>query len=61
MAKGRHWIVFLLGSVLIISFGCSLLILMEIIADPSPLLAGACAVAILVAVNLWGRRFGITR
>lgn len=52
---------FLVGSVLIISFGFGLLVLMELLADPSPLLLGACALAIVIAVNPWGRRFGITK
>lgn len=60
-SKGRRWLGFLIGGVLIISFGFVLLVLLEMLVDLSPLQHGACALAIIIAVNLWGRRFGITK
>ena len=51
---------FLLGGIVILIIGIVLMVLLEMFFDPSPFLLVFCAVVIILAGNLWGRRYGLT-
>lgn len=57
----RRWLGFIAGGTAIVIIGFAILIVMELMGILSPLLLGVCIVAILLAVNLWGRQYGITK